>query len=109
MYMHVLANIFNSNVDAGIFPYAWKETIAVPMHKKGNYYFDISNYCPIALLPLISSLEKLINTQICNHLNDSLLVNAAQHGFRKLRSCESALLRLSKKFLASRIAGLQTC
>ena len=105
----MLADVFNSTIDAGIFPNAWKEAIAVPVHKKGNY-INISNYRPIALLPLISKVfEKLINTQICNHLNDSLLVNAAQHGFRKLRSCESALLQLSKTLFASRIAGLWTC
>ena len=93
---HVLADIFNSSIDAGIFPNAWKKAIAVSVHKKGNY-FDISNYFPITLFPLISKVfEKLINTQICDHLNDSMLVNTAQHGFRKLRSNESALLRLSK-------------
>ena len=38
-----------------------------------------------------------------------MLVNAAQHGFRKLCSCKSALLRISKTLFASRIAGLWTC
>ena len=78
------------------------------MHKQGNY-FDISNYYPIALLSLKSKIfEKLINTQICNHLNNSMLVNAVKHSFIKLCSCESALLRLSKTLFTSRIAGLWT-
>ena len=96
---HVLVDIFNSSIDNGIFPNARKKTIAVPEHKKGNY-FDISNYRPIILFPLISKVfEKLISIQICNHLNNSMLINAAQYGFRKLRSCES-LLRLSKTLFA---------
>ena len=31
---HVLADIFNSSIDAGIFPFARKEAIAVLVHKR---------------------------------------------------------------------------
>ena len=98
---HVFADIFNSSIDAGIFPIAWKEAIAVPVHKKAIISTSQTNVTTVAFIPLICKvLEKLLNTQICYHLNDSILVNAAQHDFRKLRSCESTLLRLSKTLFA---------
>ena len=92
-----------------IFPSSWKCAIVVPIHKKGNY-FDIANYRPIALLPLFSKVfEKTVNTQLCDFLSESAILHDAQHGFKKTRSCESALLRLSKCLFGSRIAGLWLC
>ena len=92
-----------------IFPSSWKCAIVVPIHKKGNY-FDIANYRPIALLPLFSKVfEKTVNTQLCDFLSESAILHDAQHGFKKMRSCESALLRLSKCLFGSRIAGLWSC
>jgi hypothetical protein len=106
---HILVDIFNSSINSGIFPHSWKQAIVVPVHKKGNY-FDIANYRPIALLPLLSKVfEKTINLQLCDYLSSSAILHDAQHGFRKSRSCESALLRITKLLFGARIAGLWSC
>ena len=47
--------------------------------------------------------------QLRDHLCNSNILNDAQHGFRQSKSCESALLRLSKILFGSRIAGIWSC
>jgi hypothetical protein len=88
--------IFNASIDTGTFPSQWKEALITPIYKKGNIY-DPANYRPIALLSIISKvLERLISVQLREYTKNASLINNAQHGFRQGRSCETALLRLSK-------------
>ena len=74
----------------------------MPVHKNGDVY-DISNYRPISLLPLISKVfEKIVGQKLTDHLETQGLLNTAQHGFRRCRSCETALLRLSSLLFDTR-------
>ena len=98
----VLADICNCSISTGIFPDQWKTTVTVPVHKKSDV-FDISNYRPISLLPLISKVfEKIVGQKLTDHLETRGLLNTAQHGFRRRRSCETALLRLSSLLFDTR-------
>ena len=89
---HVFASIFNISIQECVFPDCWKTAIFVPVHKKG----DMHNYRPISLLNLFGKVfEKIICSLVLDHLKNSSVLLQAQHGFRKRRSYETALTRLT--------------
>ena len=89
-----LCNIFNCSIAAGSFPSAWKTGLVVPIYKKGEHS-NVSNYRPITILPVISRLfERIVIKSLSSHLDKHNIIANNQHGFRKLRSCETALLSL---------------
>ena len=99
-----LAKIFNKSISSGMFLTQWKDAIVTPIYKKGNVY-DPANYRQIALLSTVSKLfERLVNDQLREHLQTTKFLNDAQFGFRQGRSCELALLRLSKLLYDNRSA-----
>ena len=71
-----LSQLFNFSLSAGVFPDQWKIARIAPIYKGGHS--DIrSNYRPISVLPVISTLfEKLVNDQYHNFLvsNQSLVL-----------------------------------
>ena len=73
----ILADIFNCSISASMSPDQWKTAITVPLHKKGDV-FDIGNYRPISLLPLISKMfEKIVGQKLTDHLETRGLLNTA--------------------------------
>ena len=55
---------------------------------------DKSNYCPISVLPVISTLfEKLVSNQFYQYLDDNGLLRLFQSGFRRLHSTVNFLLK----------------
>ena len=94
--IRALVMIFNASISFDIFPEDWKYAIVTPVYKRGDV-FDPNNYRPIAHLPTISKVfEKLINEQLQDYLAANNTLNESRHGFRHGRSCQTALLRLSK-------------
>ena len=90
-----LADIFNLSLATATFPTAWEIAQVIPIFKKGNRQ-DIANYRPVSLLPLLSKvMEHIIDRQLCDYLEVSHLLHTSQHGFRRRRSCGTALLTLS--------------
>ena len=69
----ILAVLFNRSIDAGIFPDCFKQALVVPIHKKGDIG-EISNYRPVALLPIIGKLfEQLVHCQLSTFLTENQL------------------------------------
>ena len=65
-----------------------------PIYKKGNKS-DLNNYRPISLLPTISKIfERVIHTQLYNHLSENELLCEQQYGFRSQHSTELAANKL---------------
>lgn len=89
-----LAKIFNNIIMRSTFPIIWKVAKVIPVPKKvcpGPY-----DYRPIAILPFLSKVfEKLLSQQITEFLECHKLLANLQSGFRKFRSCTSALLKVS--------------
>ena len=55
-----IMHIANLSMTNGVFSEIFKSAIVIPIHKKGDPS-EISNYCPISLLPVISKvLERII-------------------------------------------------
>ncbi len=63
-----LTHIFNRTVVSGTIPSGWKTVRVTPIFKEGNKY-DISNYKPISILPVVMKiLERAIHNQLYDYL-----------------------------------------
>ena len=75
---------FNTIANKQQFPYTWKVSEIVPIHKENNKQV-VSNYRPISLLNATSKvLEKLMFDKIYSKVQK--LLHNSQHGFRTKRS-----------------------
>ncbi len=96
-----LTCILNTSIVTEIVPKAWKHSVFVPVFKSGNP-FEPQNYRPISLLPVISKiLEKVVASQLTQHLETNNLFSSTQHGFRSALSTDTALLTLSNMLYAN--------
>lgn len=86
-----LTHLINSSLISGIFPSKLKITKIKPLYKKGAPTI-ISNYRPVALLPVISKLyEKVMYNRLVEHLDQNKLFDGEQHGFKSGHSTVSAI------------------
>lgn len=87
-----LSKIFNSLFEEGTFPDYLKHAIVTPIYKGKGSRYDANSYRPISTLPLLSKLfEKILHNKMTCHIETNSLLNDRQFGFRKNRSCQSAL------------------
>ena len=92
-----LAHIFNLSINSGKFPSALKRSRTVPIFKGGDAEL-CDNYRPISLQNSIAKiLEKIVSTQLVNHLELNNLLYKHQYGFLRGRSTEQTLLHLTNK------------
>ena len=105
----ILSTLFNNSLRSGIFPDVWKQALVTPVFKKGNKY-DKKNCRPIALLSLVGKcFEKIVCRQLSNFLELNMCLSNLQHGFRRKRSCETALLRLSNLLFSAKRNKKYSC
>ena len=84
--------LFQASLDQGIVPPDWKIANIVPLFKKGDKSLP-ENYRPISLTSLSCKvLEHVVHSSIMTHLEKHRVLDDAQHGFRKFRSCVSQLI-----------------
>ena len=84
-----LWHIFNSSLDKGIFPEAWKTTLVTPVFKAGDRS-DVRNYRPICKLSVMPKVfEELITEQLTPCLTK--VICDEQHGFVPGRSTTTNL------------------
>ncbi|KAL1448087.1 hypothetical protein WDU94_015636 [Cyamophila willieti] len=90
-----LTHIFNLSLTKGHFPQCYKNSIIVPIHKKGNTKL-LPNYRPISLLTTFSKiLEKLVQHRLDKYLKIHDILSDRQYGFRTGIGTEDALIDLS--------------
>lgn len=81
-----ISYLFNSVLTKSVFPNAWKTAKILPVIKSNN------EYRPISILSFLAkALEKLIYSQMIEYLYPNGLLSNRQSGFRKHRSCITAL------------------
>ena len=87
-----LCTIFQASLDQGIIPQAWKKAYVSPIFKKGDRH-KAANYRSISLTSICCKLlEHIVHSHVIPHLDSNHMLNTAQHGFRKYRSCETQLI-----------------
>ena len=94
-----LTYIYNLSLTSGTFPSEWRTAKVIPLFKSGKKG-QIENYRPISILPVVSKImEKEVHRQVYSFLVEHNLLHPAQHGFRQMRSTQTALLNVVDQWL----------
>ena len=93
-----LLAIYNNSLSSSHVPQVWREAIMIPIHKKGKDKHSTKSYRPISLTSCIGKLmEKMINTRLIWHLENSHFFASEQAGFRQNRSTEDQVTYIAQK------------
>ena len=85
--MRILLNLFNKFWGNGRYPKGWNIAMIIPVPKLKKTSLDISQFRPIALLPVIGKMmERIITRRLTRIFEESGLLPKSQYGFRKERS-----------------------
>ena len=96
---HALLNVVNSSLATGVVPREWKHALVTPI-PKGKSSAKPSDTRPISILPAIMKLvERIVQSQLSDYLEQNHLLSDAQHGYRKQRSTETALHAVTDRAL----------
>ena len=102
-----LAEFFQCSINTGIVPVQWKKAIVSPIFKKGDKH-QAANYRPVSLTAVCCKLcEHIIAKSIMEHFEGNGLLCDNQHGFRKMRSCESQLIQFVDDLARTMCSGKQ--
>lgn len=95
----IIAHIINAMFETGIFPDRLKIARVCPVFKGGDKS-QFTNYRPISVLPVASKVfENAINTRLYKFFSKYNVINEAQYGFQKNKSCEKALLNIKHELI----------
>ena len=97
----ILADIFNSSFENGVFPQLLKSACVIPIFKSGSRMV-MSNYRPVSLLPILSKIiEKLMQNRLMKFLIENKILYEHQFGFQKDKSTTLAILDMCNKITDS--------
>lgn len=97
----VIAHIYNLILCSGVFPKDMQIGRVTPIFKHGDKN-SLNNYRPISILPIFSKgIEKILHIRLLSYLNKHNLLHDFQHGFRKHRSTETALIKHKEVIIES--------
>ena len=84
--------LFSKSLHIGKLPHTWKTSLVTPIFKKGKRT-DPLNYRPISLTPIpCKILERIISKTLYSFIEEYLIFDDAQYGFRPNRSVVDQLL-----------------
>lgn len=87
-----LNKLINNTLKSGIYPEYLKQTIIIPVHKKGNRD-ELQNYRPISLLSSLNKiLEKVIHNRMSDHISANNIIYKQQYAFQTQSGTTSAVL-----------------
>lgn len=91
-----LSNIFNKQMERGIWPSASKDTIIDPIYKSGDHSCML-NYRPISSVNRLSKIfEMILKKKLLNCSNKYNLLSKIQFGFREGCSSQDAVSYLTR-------------
>lgn len=89
-----ITHLFNLSIEHNVFPSARKQAIVTPIFKSGNCY-EVSNFRPISILPVLSKITEKVVIKLTTYLADGKFgLDPLQFGFRPNHSTETAALHL---------------
>ena len=99
---HHLARLFTSSIQLGYIPTAWKIATLRMLLKPDKLPSLTTSYRPISLISSIMKLfERVIEQRLRSHLEHIGFINKHQSGFRKAKSTDDHLFRLSQSIMES--------
>ena len=97
---HNLAKLFTSSIQLGYIPTAWKITTLGMLLKPDKLHSLTTSYMPISLISSIMKLfERVIEQRLRSHLENIGFLNKHQSGFRRAKSTDDHLFRLSQSIM----------
>jgi hypothetical protein len=102
-----ISHLVNMSLSAGVFPSAFKTAIIHPVYKAGGKArSDPALYRPVAIM---CALSKVLETVAKEDLEDYMAANnilpTSKHGFRRGRSCTTALATAHAAWVAAKTKG----
>ena len=92
-----ITELLNKSIASGVYPKALKVAKIVPVFKGGERK-NPCNYRPISILTSINKIfEKVIYTQLLNHMEVNSILSPKQFGFRKNMSTTDAILNFLRE------------
>ena len=92
-----LLTIFNMSFRRSVCPQSWRRAVIVPILKAGKPPSDLASFRPISLTSCIAKLfERMIGERLYQVAEKRGMLNYQQAGFRKGRSCEDQILRITQ-------------
>ena len=99
---HHLAKLFTSSIQLGYIPTAWKITTLRMLLKPDKLPSLTTSYRPISLISSIMKLfKRVIEQRLRSHLEHIGFINKHQSGFRRAKSTDDHLFRLSQSIMES--------
>ena len=99
---HHLAKLFTSSIQLGYIPTAWKIATLRMLLKPDKLPSLTTSYRPISLISSIMKLfERVIEQRLRFHLEHIGFINKHQSGFRRAKSTDDHLFRLSQSIMES--------
>ena len=90
--VYPLQIVFNRSLREGCLPSGWKQSLVIPIHKKGPRSNPL-NYRPISLTSVVcKTMERIVCNQLRHYLESNSLLTSNQFGFRAGRSTMDQLL-----------------
>ena len=97
-----LAKLFTSSIQLGYIPTAWKIATLRMLLKPDKPPSLTTSYRPISLISSIMKLfERVIEQRLRSHLENIGFLNKHQSGFRRAKSTDDHLFRLSQSIMES--------
>ena len=101
-FYKVLARAFTISLKLGFIPHVWKIAVLCMLIKPDKPPLQTTSYRPISLLSAIMKLfERVIEKRLQKHLEDNGFFSKYQSGFRKSKSTNGHLFRLSQTMMES--------
>ena len=102
VFHKVLARAFTISLKLGFIPYIWKVAVLCMLIKPNKPPSQTTSNRPISLLRAIIKLfERVIEKRLRKHLEDNSFFSKCQSGFRKSKSTNDHLFRLSQTIMKS--------
>ena len=99
---HHLARLFTSSIQLGYISTAWKIATLHMLLKPDKPPYLTTSYRPISLISSIMKLfERAIEQRLRSHLEHIGFISKHQSGFRRAKSTDDHLFRLSQSIMAS--------
>ena len=99
---HHLARLFTSSIQLGYIPTAWKLATPRMLLKPDKPITLTTTYMPIRLISSIVKLfERVIDQRLRSNLEHIGFISKHQSGFRRAKSTDDPLFRLSKSIMES--------